>query len=102
LFLADLLAAKGPARDLADLPRAKNGARKAIELVLKEEEAPIIPLLDGFDLMSEFGLEQGPHLGSIIRWLVTEQSLGLAQNRDQAREAVRRYLTQNPVAKTKE
>ncbi|MGA8831118.1 MAG: HD domain-containing protein [Desulfomonilaceae bacterium] len=102
LFLADLFAAKGPARDLADLPRAKNGARKAIELVLKEEEDPIIPLLDGFDLMSEFGLEQGPHLGSIIRWLVTEQSLGLAQNRDQAREAVRRYLTQKPFDKIKE
>ena len=63
LFLADLLAAKGPARGLADIPRARNGARKAVELALKEEETPIIPLLDGFDLMSEFGLEQGPYFG---------------------------------------
>ena len=52
---------------------------KPLNLPLKRKKTPIIPLLDGFDLMSEFGLEQGPYLGSIIRWLVTEQSLGLAQ-----------------------
>ena len=102
LYLADLLAAKGPARDLSDLQRAKHGVRRAIELFLKEEETPIIPLLDGFDMMSEFGLEQGPHLGSIIRWLVTEQSLGLTRNREQAKEAIRRYLKQNPVTQKKE
>ncbi len=101
LYLADLLAAKGPGRDPADIPRARNGARKAVELAFKEEETPIIPLLDGFDLMSEFGLEQGPHLGTIIRWLVTEQSLGLAQDREQAKEAIRRYLKKNPVAQKK-
>ena len=52
--------------------------------------------------MSEFGLEQGPYLGTIIRWLVTEQSLGLAQDREQAKEAIRRYLKKNPIAQNKE
>jgi hypothetical protein len=43
--------------------------------------------------MSEFDLKQGPRLGSTLRWLSTEQSLGNIMNREQALEAVRRYLS---------
>lgn len=64
-----------------------------IELAFKHESSPIKPLLDGFAIMDEFGLEQGPLLGAIIRWLVTEQTLGSINDRSQAVEAVRRYLT---------
>jgi len=101
LYLADLLAARGHARRATDTERAKREARKAIELALKEEESPVKPLLDGFDLMMEFGLNKGPYLGSIIRWLALEQALGAVKDRKQAKEAVRRYLSQHPAIKKK-
>ncbi|MFA6221562.1 MAG: hypothetical protein WC647_04550 [Desulfomonilaceae bacterium] len=92
IYLSDLFAAKGPARKSVDFERAKVRAYETIELAFKHESSPIKPLLDGFAIMDEFGLEQGPLLGAIIRWLVTEQTLGSINDRSQAVDAVRRYL----------
>jgi poly(A) polymerase len=97
IYLADLYAAKGPARKSVDFERAKIRAYQTIELTFKHESSPIKPLLDGFAIMDEFGLEQGPLLGSISRWLVTEQSLGSVKDRSEAVEAVRRYLAHRPT-----
>jgi poly(A) polymerase len=97
IYLSDLYAAKGPARKSVDFERAKIRAYQAIELAFKHESSPTKPLLDGFAIMDEFGLEQGPLLGSIIRWLVTEQTLGSVKDRSEAVEAVRRYLAHRPT-----
>ncbi|MGC8603243.1 MAG: hypothetical protein ACP5VS_06100, partial [Desulfomonilaceae bacterium] len=101
LYLADLNAARGHARNANEFARAKQGANKFIELVFQHEIAPVKPLLDGFELMTEFGLEQGPRLGSIIRWLVTEQALGNIKNREQAKEAISRYISRHPSSTNK-
>lgn len=93
LYLADLTAARGPARNDMEYTRARLGARHAIELTFKREESPVMPLLDGFDLMSLFALDEGPQIGLIIKWLMTEQELGVVCTRQQAIEAVSRYIT---------
>jgi hypothetical protein len=68
-------------------------ARQVLDILIEQEKTPLRPLLNGTELMSEFDLKQGPRLGSTLRWLATEQSLGNVMNRKQAVEAVRRYLS---------
>jgi poly(A) polymerase len=93
LHLADLSASKGPARSADDCKRSVVRAKQVLEMLIEQERTPLRPLLNGTELMDEFGLKQGPSLGSTLRWLVTEQSLGNVNNREQAVEAVRRYLS---------
>ena len=99
IYLADISAARGTARKAEEFTRARMGAKKALELAFQEDEKTVKPLLDGVQLMEEFGLEQGPRLGSILRWLVTEQALGTIRDQEQARQALHRYLYQHPVNK---
>lgn len=93
LYLADLAAARGPARKDMEYERARLGARHVVELTFKRKEFPVKPLLDGFDIMSLFGLTEGPQVGKIIKWLMTEQELGAVSTRQQAIEAVSRHIT---------
>ena len=93
LHLADLFASQGPARRADECKRSIVRARQVLDILIEQEKTPLRPLLNGTELMSEFDLKQGPRLGSTLRWLATEQSLGNVMNRKQAVEAVRRYLS---------
>ncbi|MFH0959277.1 MAG: hypothetical protein V1897_11295 [Pseudomonadota bacterium] len=93
LHLADLSASQGPARSSNEFRQSILGVRRILDILAEQERMPSRPLLNGDELMSEFGLQQGPRLGAILRWLTTEQSLGAIKNKDQASEAVRRYLS---------
>ncbi len=55
------------------------------------------PLLSGRDLI-QLGLEPGPRLGRVLRWLTESQASGEIRNRDQAiAEIDRRYLSPPPL-----
>ncbi|MGC8658545.1 MAG: HD domain-containing protein, partial [Desulfomonilaceae bacterium] len=99
LYLADISASRGNTRKPEEFTRARMAAKKAIEMAFREDEEPVKPLLDGVQLMEEFNLEQGPRIGTIMRWLVTEQALGTIRDQEQARQAIRRYLDQHPSSK---
>ena len=76
LFLADLGASRGPAREAGAYERAFEHVRMILGLLFESEESPSAPLLNGRDLIRLFGLEPGPYLGGILKTLAELQGSG--------------------------
>jgi poly(A) polymerase len=92
LFLADLGASRGPARRPEAYGQAWNQVLRALAMSLDAEAAPLTPLLNGRDLMSQLGIDPGPHLGNLMRILMELQATGEITTRDEALEAARRIF----------
>jgi len=92
LFLADLGASRGPARRSEAYGQAWTQVLRALAICLEAEAAPLKPLLNGRDLMSQLRISPGQHLGDLLRKLMELQAAGEITTRDEALEAARRIF----------
>ena len=100
LFLADLGASRGPARGPEAYGQAWNQVLRALAMCLEAEAAPLKPMLNGRDLMSQLQISPGPHLGNLLRKLIELQAAGEITTRDEALEAARRILGGDSAGRT--
>jgi poly(A) polymerase len=94
LTLADFLATQGPRLDTAEWERHC----RLMEYVLakrEEDETVAAPpkLIDGHDLMREFGLKPGPKIGEILEAVRDAQGAGDLSTREEALALARTRLT---------
>ncbi len=99
LFLADLGASRGPARRPEAYGQAWNQVLRALAMSLEAEAAPLIPLLNGRDVMGQLPISPGPHLGKLLKKLRELQATGEITTREEALEAARRILEGDSVDK---
>ncbi len=94
LFLADLAASQGPARPPEAFDHAADQVRSALDLYFDHQEKPLPRLLNGRELIDLFGIVPGPFLGEVLDRLAELQAVGEIQSREDAVNAVKRYLTE--------
>lgn len=92
LFLADLAASQGPERRPGEDKQAEQGVKRALDYCFTEN-AQTPRLLGGRDLITIFGLQEGPEIGYILRRLAELQGSGEITTRDEALAAVRHLLS---------
>jgi len=95
LYLADLGASQGPARESGDDEDARAAVRSALDRFSEFEETRRAPILTGRDLMSIFGMESGRYLGSVVKRLAELQGSGEISSREQAILTVRKILEED-------
>ncbi len=102
LTLADFLATQGPNLDAAEWERHC----RLMEYVLaqrEEDETVAAPpkLIDGHDLMREFGLKPGPKVGETLEAVREAQGAGELSTKEEALAFARRHLEprDNPAQK---
>ncbi|MDM7999065.1 MAG: HD domain-containing protein, partial [Dehalococcoidia bacterium] len=93
LTLADFLATQGPDLDAAEWERHC----RLMEYVLaqKEEDQTVAAppkLIDGHDVMREFGLKPGPRVGEVLETVREAQGAGEISTREEALAFVRKRL----------
>jgi poly(A) polymerase len=93
LTLADFLATQGPNLDMAEWERHS----RLMEYVLgqrEEDQMVAAPpkLIDGHDLMREFGLKPGPEIGEILEAVRESQGAGEISTSEEALALARRRL----------
>lgn len=93
LTLADFLATQGPNLDTAEWERHS----RLMEYVLaqrEEDQTVAAPpkLIDGHDLMNEFGLGPGPMIGEVLEAVREAQGAGEISTREEALELARQRL----------
>lgn len=88
LFLADIGASRGPGRAGFHAENACAAVRMALDEYFRSQQTRKPMFLNGNDLMNQFGIEQGPLLGKIIRLLGELQDSGEISTREQAVSAV--------------
>ena len=93
LTLADFLATQGPNLDIAEWERHS----RLMEYVLAqrdEDETVAAPpkLIDGHDLMREFGLKPGPKIGEILEAVREAQGAGELSTKEDALALARKRL----------
>lgn len=92
LFLSDLAASRGPARSGAEDEKALTGMLQTFERWRELERSPQTPFLNGRDLMTTLGLEEGPYLGSILRRLAELQGSMEITTKEEALIAARNLV----------
>lgn len=95
LFLADLAATRGPARESCDDEDARAAVRHALDRFAEFDETRRAPILTGWDLINIFGMESGPYLGSVVKRLAELQGSGEISSREQAIVAVRKMMEED-------
>ncbi len=93
LTLADFLATQGPKLDIAEWERHC----RMMEYVLaqrEEDETVAAPpkLIDGHDLMREFGLKPGPKVGELLEAVREAQGAGEISTKEAALALARKHL----------
>lgn len=94
LYFADMEASRGPWRSLSERGRIRTVGKRAVEEYFQRRERCTAPLLTGNDLKEQFGLEEGPFLGSILNKLKQLQEMGDVASRGDALSAVGVMLAQ--------
>jgi poly(A) polymerase len=93
MSVADRLSVRGRLVTEADIERHLRLAREMMAAVFAEEEAEPLPrLIDGNDLMGEFGLGPGPLVGRLMAHVIEEQAMGNIASREEALGAAARFL----------
>jgi len=94
LELADFLASQGPKLDIGEW-QAHTDISRYIWKQHREQvsEEKTVKLLDGNDLMKEFGLEPGPQFGKLLALIEEAQATGKIRIREQALEMVGRKIS---------
>jgi poly(A) polymerase len=100
LCLADHLATRGPELN----PEQWHEHTKLTEYVLnahREKATLSAPpkLLDGNDLIKEFGMQPGPEIGKVLETLREAQAAGEIATRQEASDFVKQFLEDNPGEK---
>ncbi len=95
LSLADYLAARGPEIDMKDWSRFAGvaGVILADGFVTPMATKPFL-LLNGHELMKEFGLHQGRRVGELLTALQSAEAEGKVQTREDAAEFIRVLISQ--------
>lgn len=91
LFLADLAASQGPERRPGADKQAEQSVKRALDYCFTEN-AQTPRLLGGRDLITIFGLQEGPEIGYILGRLAELQGSGEITTRDDALAAVPHLL----------
>lgn len=84
LFIADLKASCGPLRKNEHIENAVKGVKSLLDYLFSIPAEPLIPFVNGNDLMNFLGIPPGPKLGRIIRILHEKQALGLIKSREES------------------
>ncbi len=86
LFLADLGASQGPARPKYTFRDAFHRVRDALTMLTESTATAPEPLLRGRDLIREFNIPPGPHIGQILKQIIQLQDNGEIATYDEAIE----------------
>lgn len=94
LSLADTLATYGPTLPSALWDHQIDVTRSLLEAWWENRDRAIYPpaIVNGNDLINEFGLEPGPTVGSLLERIHEAQATGLVRNRRQALELASEIL----------
>ena len=97
LCMADHLATRGPELDSMQW-REHTVLTEYMLNAHREQESLSAPsrLLDGHDLMKEFGLQPGPEIGEVLEILQETQAAGEVTTRQEAIDFVKRFFKDNP------
>lgn len=89
LMLADREAARGRAASVA----GRQAYRISVSGVLAEmeEQPPVVPLLNGDDVMQLLDLDPGPNIGEALAVVAEAQAVGDVKNREEAAALLQRY-----------
>jgi len=88
-MLADREAARGRAASVA----GRQAYRISVSGVLAEmeEQPPVVPLLNGDDVMQLLDLDPGPNIGEALAVVAEAQAVGDVKNREEAAALLHRY-----------
>ena len=94
LSLADTLATYGPTLPSSLWEHQIDVARSLLEAWWEDRDQAIYPpaIVNGNDLIDEFGLEPGPIIGSLLERIHEAQATGLVRNQRQALELASEFL----------
>ena len=93
MSLADHLAARGPKLDMGAWSRHAEIISHVLEVGTQTQSPEKFPrLIDGHDLMREFGLSPGPYIGALLEEIRDAQAAGEVQSQDDALNRARLSL----------
>ena len=92
LNLADYLAARGPNLDLDEWRQHVEIVKFILQERHNEIERALLPLVNGYDLMREFSLPPGRHIGLLLNAIQEAQATGELITSEQAYTMARRIL----------
>lgn len=98
LGLADLRGTRGNTLKQEAWSAALDVARLLLENYWEKPQETVSPprLVDGFDLINQFGLPPGPRLGKVLEAIRESQATGEITTREAALEFARLWLEKNP------
>ncbi|MFC1834702.1 HD domain-containing protein [Thermodesulfobacteriota bacterium] len=92
LFLSDLFASRGPAREERIEDLALERVRRAVDRFFQAEEEKQPPLLRGGDVIRLFQIAEGPMIGAVLRRVAELQGSGEISTLEEAISAAQRFL----------
>jgi poly(A) polymerase len=95
LSYADLRATQGPWRKPDDLEKLNQLIGDATDIYFQQARSPMPRLVDGRDLMEEFGLSASPLIGELLKQVREAQMDGKVKTRDDAIDMVRSILSRH-------
>ena len=93
LSYADLRATQGPWRKPDDLEKLDQLIGDTTDIYLQQARSPMPRLVDGRDLMEEFGLPASPLIGKLLKQVREAQMDGKIKTRDDAIDMVKNILS---------
>ena len=99
LNMSDFLAARGPELTEDQMAEQAQVIAHVLEIGLDPERAsqPVRRLIDGNDIMAEFGLDPGPLVGVLVSAVAEAEATGRVNTREEALDLARRRLKSGGV-----
>ena len=94
LNVSDFLAARGPGLTEGQMAEQSKVIARILDIGLQSEGAPqpVQQLIDGNDVMAEFGLDPGPLVGMLLSAVAEAEATGRLNTREEALDLARRRL----------
>jgi len=99
LNMSDFLAARGPGLTEGQMAEQSKVIARILDIGLQSEGAPqpVQQLIDGNDVMAEFGLDPGPLVGMLLSAVAEAEATGRLNTREEALDLARRRLKSGGV-----
>ena len=99
LNVSDFLAARGPGLTEGQMAEQSKVIARILDIGLQSEGAPqpVQQLIDGNDVMAEFGLDPGPLVGMLLSAVAEAEATGRLNTREEALDLARRRLKSGGV-----